>query len=115
MSDSAERRIREFLAKYSPGIASELRAARARLRSMFPRGFELVYDNYNALVFGYSADDRASNVIVSIAGYPRWVTLFLLDGARLRDPAGLLVGAGKTVRGIRLQSAQQLSDPAVQA
>jgi hypothetical protein len=55
MSASAtENQIAAFLAKYSPAIEAELIDARARLRAFFPRGFELVFDNYNALVFGMS-------------------------------------------------------------
>jgi hypothetical protein len=111
---STEAQIRTFLAKYSPEIATALRAARRRMRKLFPRGYELVYDNYNALVFGFSPTDRSSDAFISVAGYPRWVTLFFLRGAELDDPQGLLEGSGKQVRSIRLGPARQLSQPAVQ-
>ena len=110
---TAEAQIKAFLAKYSPGIAAELRAARRHLRAQFPRGHELVYDNYNALVFGFSATERTSDAFLSIAGYPRWITLFFLSGVGLDDPEGLLEGSGSKVRGIRLESARQLLEPAV--
>ena len=108
-------KISAFLAKYSPEVRSELRAARTRLRSMFPRGYELVYDNYNALVFGFSPTESTSEAFISVAGYPKWVTLFFLRGVDLHDPKGLLQGAGKQVRSIRLNSARQLAQPAVKA
>jgi hypothetical protein len=38
---------------------------------------ELVYDNYNALAIGFGQTERVSDVIFSIAVYPRWVGLFL--------------------------------------
>lgn len=38
--------ISVFLRKYTPALEAQLREARTRLRAMFPRGFELVYDNY---------------------------------------------------------------------
>lgn len=110
-----EARIDAFLARYAPDIAAEFRAARAHLRSLFPRGHELVYDNYNALVFGFSPTDRTSDAFLSVAGYPKWVTLFFLRGVDLSDPGGLLQGTGKQVRSIRLKSARELSDPPVQA
>ena len=113
MASSPEPRIKGFLAKYSPAIAKELRAARARLRKLFPRGHELVYNNYNALVFAFSPTERASDVVVSVAGYPRWVTLFFLDGVGLDDPHGLLQGSGSRVRGVRLESSTQLADAAI--
>ncbi len=110
---SVEVQIDSFLAKYSPAIAGELRAARLRLRSLFPRGHELVYDNYNALVFGFAPTERTSEALLSVAGYPKWVTLFFLNGVKLEDPSHLLQGTGSRVRSIRLSSAEQLADPAV--
>ncbi|GAA0743418.1 DUF1801 domain-containing protein [Ideonella azotifigens] len=104
-----------FLARYTPEIEAQLRDARARLRAHFPRGFELVFDNYNALVFGFSPSERSRESFLSIAGYPKWVTLFFLYGTALDDPQGLLEGKGKQVRGIRLKQAEDLDAPAVMA
>lgn len=115
MSHTVERRIAAFIGKYSPEIAARLREARARLRDFFPRGFELVFDNYNALVFGISPSENTRDAFVSIAGYPRWVTLFFLHGVDLPDPDKLLEGSGKQVRSIRLKTAEQIDAPAVRA
>jgi hypothetical protein len=112
---NVEARIEAFLARYSPTISAELRAARSHLRALFPRGHELVYDNYNALVFGFSPTERTSEAFLSVAGYPRWVTLFFLRGVDLRDPDGLLQGDGRQVRSIRLRSAAHLLDREVRA
>ena len=111
----AERRIEAFIAKYAPAIATQLRDARRRLRARFPRGVEMVFDNYNALVFGIGPTDNSRDSFISIAGYPKWVTLFFLDGAGLHDPDGLLEGDGKQVRGIRLETPADLDSPAVAA
>ena len=108
-----ERRIDVFVDRYTPPIAAQLRDARRRLRAHFPRGVEMVFDNYNALVFGIGPTDRTRESFISIAGYPKWVTLFFLDGARLDDPQGLLEGDGKQVRGIRLKTPADLESPAV--
>jgi hypothetical protein len=96
-------------------IEAQLREARARLRARFPRGFELVYDNYNALVFGISPSERTSEAFLSVAGYPKWITLFFLHGAALRDPSGLLEGEGKQIRGVRLEDPAQINSPGVEA
>ena len=114
-SSPAEAEIAAFVAKYSPEIAAQLEAARARLRKMFPRGCELVYDNYNALVFAFAPGERASEAVVSVAGYPRWITLFFLDGVKLKDPHKLLEGSGSQVRGVRLASADEIDKPAIRA
>ncbi|MBS0446814.1 MAG: DUF1801 domain-containing protein [Proteobacteria bacterium] len=113
--DSNESQIAAFLAKYTPAIETQLRDARTRLRAAFPRGYELVFDNYNALVFGISASERSRESFISIAGYPQWVTLFFLRGVDLHDPEGLLEGSGVQVRGVRLKSAADLGLPAVRA
>ena len=112
---TTEREIESFLAKYTPSLRADFEAARATMRSSFPRGWELVYDNYNALVFGYAFADRASASIVSIAGYPKWLTLFFLEGRQLDDPDRRLVGSGATVRSVRLAGPQTLDEPAVRA
>ena len=112
-SSTLDPRIADSLGKYSPAIETTLAEARTRLRAKFPRGFELVFDNYNALVFGISPTERASDSFVSVAGYPKWVTLFFLHGADLNDPAGLLEGDGKQVRSIRLRSPADLDTPEI--
>lgn len=107
--------ISGFLAKYSPAIAGQLRTARRKMKALIPRGYEQVYDNYNALVFGFGPTEKSSDSVISIAGYPKWVTLFFLWGARLDDPHGLLEGSGSQVRGIRLASPKDLDSAKVKA
>jgi hypothetical protein len=102
-----------FLSRYDPAIAKVAKAAITRLRKELPGAVELVYDNYNALVMGFGPTERASEAIVSIALYPRWVTLFFLQGARLADPARLLKGAGSRVRHIVVSDVAILDQPAV--
>jgi hypothetical protein len=115
VTPSPEPRIERFIARYAPPIAAQLRAARRVLRARFPRGRELVYDNYNALVFAYGPSERAGEIVLSIAGYPRWITLFFLHGTALPDPDGLLTGSGKQIRGVQLDSAADLRKPAIRA
>jgi hypothetical protein len=110
-----EAQIATCLAKYSPAVETQLREARKRLRARFPRGFELVYDNYNALVFAISPTERTQDAFISVAGYPKWVTLFFLHGKGLRDPNSLLEGQGKQVRSIRLEDPVRIDAPEVRA
>ncbi len=62
---------------------------------------------------GFSPDGKPGSAIMSIAAYPRWVSLFL--SARLDDPAGLLKGGGNMVRHIVLGSAADLDRPEITA
>jgi hypothetical protein len=99
---STTQQVAEFIARYSPAIQKEARLARRKIRALLPTATELVYDNYNALVFAFAASERASEAILSIALYPSWVTLFFLHGKGLADPEKLLRGAGVMVRSVRL-------------
>lgn len=103
----------DFAAKYDPAIAALLSDCRRRLHRLIPRGHELVYDNYNALVCGFGPSLKASEAVVSLAAYPRWVTLFFLQGALLPDPHGLLQGSGSRVRSIRLRAVEDLDMPEI--
>jgi hypothetical protein len=117
-NDSAlmrSRRIAGFLAKYTPELQKEARAARRVLRTWMPTATEMVYDNYSALVFGFVPGERASEAILSLALFPRWVTLCFLQGAQLSDPDGLLQGNGSVARHIVLDSAADLKKPGIRS
>jgi hypothetical protein len=107
--------IDAFVALYTPEIATQLRRARADIRKLIPKGYELVYDSHNALVFAFGPTARASDLVISIAGYPNWVTLFFTRGKMLEDPHGLLEGAGATIRSIRLAPFSVLTSRPVRA
>jgi hypothetical protein len=104
------------MARYRPDIVKLARSALVTMRKHLPGTVEMVYDNYNALVIGFSPNERPSDAIFSIALYPRWVNVFFLQGAtELADPERLLRGSGSQVRSIRLTSSQDLDKPAVRA
>jgi hypothetical protein len=102
------RELARYLAKYDPAIARLARGALVLLRKRLPGSTEMVYDNYNALAIGFGPGEKASEAIFSIAVYPRWVSLFFLQGSRLKDPAKLLKGSGTRVRHIVLGEARDI-------
>jgi hypothetical protein len=59
--------------------------------------------------------DRASEAVISVAVYPRWVSLFFLNGARLADPNRILRGAGARVRHVVLEKPADVQSPAIEA
>jgi len=111
----AEDQLELFLGRYTPDIAAIGRDAIARLRARLPEAMVLVYDNYNALAVGFAPSEKASQAILSVALYPRWVNFFFLQGYVLDDPEKRLKGSGTVVRHITLQSAADLDDPYVSA
>ena len=112
---TAEARLRSFLAKFAPRDQRLIRAVRTALRRRFAGAHELVYDNYNFFVIGYSPTERPSDAIVSMAARANGVGLCFIHGARLPDPKKLLLGSGKQTRFIRLESAATLLNRDVEA
>jgi hypothetical protein len=109
------KQLNSFLAKYDSKIRSLARRALLTMRKRLPNAIEMVYDNYNALVIGFVPNLRASDAVFSVVLYPRYVTLFFLQGAGLPDPQQRLEGSAKAVRRVRLQSAETLDDPEIVA
>jgi hypothetical protein len=110
---SPAKQLAGFMEPYSLDVQTTARAALTKLRAQIPGAVEMVYDTFNALVIGFGPNDRPSAAIVSIALYPNWVNLYLLDGALLPDPERVLKGSGSRVRFLRLDDRTLLDRPAV--
>jgi hypothetical protein len=114
VSKSPEAQLESFIVKFEPRLASLIRDVRGELRRMLPSANELVYDNYNFFVIGYSPTEKPSDTILSIAADANAVRIaFPYVGARLSDPDGILEGEGKSNRSLRIESAAQVKDPKV--
>jgi hypothetical protein len=115
VNKDAEGQLADFLAKFTPEICASAGEAIYRMRKRLPGAIMPVYDNYNALAVGFGSTEKVSDVIFSIAVFPRWVSLFFFDGVRLDDPEGLLKGTGNRARHIVLVGPETLDDPDVQS
>ena len=102
-----------FIDKFSPDVAKLGRAAIARMRKFLPAVQVLVYDNYNSLAVGFGPTDRSTDIVFSIAFYPRWVSLFFAKGVGLPDPHKRLQGSGNVVRHVVLTEISVLDDPQI--
>jgi hypothetical protein len=111
----AEAQLAEFLAKFSPEHQVLVRSVRRTLRRRFSTATELVYDNYNFFVIGYSPTDRPSDSIISIAAGASGIGLCFIQGAKLPDPKKILLGSGKQTRFVRLETPAVLDRPEVGA
>jgi hypothetical protein len=112
---SAPAQLRAFIEKFAADDQRLIRAVRSAIRKRLPTANELVWDNYNFFVIGYSPTERPTDSILSIAARANGVGLCFIYGASLPDPKGLLLGSGKQTRFIRLESAARLSHPDVEA
>jgi hypothetical protein len=113
--DNPQTQVASFIAKFGEKDQQLIRAVRRAVRKRLPTANELVYDNYNFFVIGYSPTERPSDAIISIAARANGIGLCFIHGARLPDPERLLQGSGNQTRFIRLQSASELARPEVEA
>jgi hypothetical protein len=102
-----------FIDRFSPEVAVVTRKALAKMRKRLPGAIVMVYDNYNALAIGFAPNERPSDAIFSLAVFPRWVSLFFLQGAKLPDPHRRLQGSGNVARHVRLTELSVLDDPEI--
>ena len=102
--------LARFMAKFTPAMAKEGRAALMRLRRLVPGAVQMVYDNWNGLVVGFGPTERPSEAVVSIIVLPDHVSVcFIQDAPDLPDPKHLLQGSGNVVRHIKLTSRRAIS------
>jgi hypothetical protein len=86
---SAPAQLRAFIEKFETKDQRLIRAVRKAVRKRLPTAHELVYDNYNFFVIGYSPTERPGDAVISIAARANAVSLCFLQGARLPDPGKL--------------------------
>ncbi len=112
-SVSPEKRLASFINKFDAKNQALIRSLRKALRKDWPSANELVWDNYNFFVIGYSPTERPSDTFVSIAAASNGVGLAFYRGATLPDPHKLLLGSGKQNRFLRVESPATLARPEV--
>jgi hypothetical protein len=112
---AAETLLRQFVAKFDTKDQKLIRSVRKAVRQRLAGAYELVYDNYNFFVIGYSPTERPSDAIVSITARANSVGLCFIRGATLPDPKKLLRGSGSQTRSIQVEAPSVLATPDVEA
>src|SRR5512146_200605 len=112
-SKSVEQQLAGFIGKFDAKNQALIRAVRRSLHKSWPATNELVWDNYNFFVIGYSPTERPSDTFVSIAAASNGIGLAFYYGAKLPDPHHLLQGSGKQNRFLRFDSPAVLERPEV--
>jgi hypothetical protein len=112
--NNAEGQLAECIDKFTPEMAEAIRAVRAALRKRLPAANELVYDNYNFFVIGYSPTLRPSDCFTQLVADAHGVRLAFYYGSTLPDPAEILLGSGSQNRFVRLANVRDLRKPEVE-
>jgi len=106
--------LREFLSGFAPSVSKLFFATRRVVLEAAPEANELIYNAYNAVTAAYSFSDRLKEAFCHVAAYSGHVNLGFNRGAKMRDPAGVLVGSGANIRHIHIARSSDLEAPELQ-
>src|SRR6195952_2910889 len=102
------------LIKFMLPYPDQVKAAALWLREfvwdLYPETNELIYDNYNAVAFGWSPTDKAGDVFCSIAVCSDHVNFGFNRGVDIEDPAKMLLGEGNQYRYIRVKDKEDFPE-----
>lgn len=100
MSKDQTTDLLEFLTPFGDEITELVLWLREFVWDLYPNTNELIYDNYNALAFGWSPTDRVGHTFCSIAigRTSKNVHFGFYWGSEISDPEKLLIGNGSQYR-----------------
>jgi hypothetical protein len=89
-----------FLQPFGEEITQKVLWLREFVWDRYPQTNELIYDNYNALAFGWSPTDKVGHTFCSIAvgRTSKNIHFGFYWGSQLRDPDKILQGQGNQYR-----------------
>jgi Domain of unknown function (DU1801) len=90
----------KFLKPFDSGTAELVMWLRELVWDQYPQSNELIYDNYNALAFGWSPTDKVGHTFCSIAvgRTSKNIHFGFYWGSELSDPDKILLGQGNQYR-----------------
>lgn len=106
MSKEQTKDLLKFLKPFSEEITGLVLWLREFVWDMYPNTNELIYDNYNALAFGWSPTDKVSHTFCSIAvgRTSKNVHFGFYWGSEINDPEKMLIGEGNQYRYILVKT-----------
>ena len=100
MSKEQTKDLLKFLNQFSDEIIDLVMWLREFAWDLYPQANELIYDNYNAVAFGWSPTDRLGHTFCSIAvgRSSNNIHFGFYWGNELADPDNILLGQGNQYR-----------------
>jgi hypothetical protein len=103
-----------FLASYAEDVQRLARKVRALLFEVAPEVSEHVYPAMKVIRYGLDGNKMAG-LVYFLMPTKAGVSLGFHHGTRLPDKKGLLEGAGKNLRHVKLKRLEEVDDPALRA
>ncbi len=100
MSKEENKDLLKFLKPFPPNIRETALWLRDFVWTLYPKSNELIYDNYNALAFGWSPTEKVGRTFCTIAvgRTTNNVHFGFYWGSQITDPEKKLIGKGKQYR-----------------
>ena len=100
MSKEQTKDLLKFIKPFGDEITGLVMWLREFVWDIYPQTNELIYDNYNAVAFGWSPTDKVGHTFCSIAigRTSKKVHFGFYWGAELSDPDKILLGQGNQYR-----------------
>jgi hypothetical protein len=92
--------LKKFLKPFPQDVQETVLWLRDFVWGLYPESNELIYDNYNALAFGWSPTDRLGHVFCNIAVGRTSLNIHFgfYWGSQIADPEKKLIGSGNQYR-----------------
>ena len=100
--------LQRFLEPYDACVRTLALQARALVLTVAPDATELLYDSYNAVAVAFTFTGRMTEAFCHVAVYSGHVNLGFNRGAELSDRGGVLHGAGKLIRHVKVRRLEDL-------
>ena len=109
MSKDQTKDLLKFLAPFGDEITELVLWLREFVWDIYPKANELIYDNYNALAFGWSPTDRVGHTFCSIAvgRTSKNIHFGFYWGSEISDPGKMLIGKGNQYRYILVKNKKE--------
>lgn len=109
MSKNTKKDLLKFLKPFPPAVTVKAMWLRDFVWDLYPECNELIYDNYNAVAFGWSITDKLGDVFCNIAvgRTSHKVHFGFYWGSKINDPEKKLIGNGNQYRYILVEDVKK--------
>ena len=106
MSKDQTKELLKFLSPFDDEKKELVIWLREFIWDLYPQTNELIYDNYNALAFGWSPTDKVGHIFCSIAigRTSKNIHFGFYWGSEISDPKKILIGKGNQYRYILVKN-----------
>ena len=109
MSKDETKDLLKFLQPFDEDITEKVMWLREFVWDLYPKANELIYDNYNALAFGWSVTDKLGHTFCTIAvgRTSKNIHFGFYYGNKISDPEKKLIGNGNQYRYLLVTSKKE--------